>query len=177
MRIEASNILNLYFKDNYFMGDVWSKNGYSTSLPAISFPQGEEEKIKNKFINLFGIDEFNDNYNLDALTFLIENGQTIWGFINDNGHILSLYSMFDLNNSINDIIYSYLDKLELEYPNISNYASKEDRFNAIIAFYLLENNENPMVEVCQKYYQNLLLKDELSKNLDNNNPITFRTKV
>lgn len=181
MRIESSNLLNLYFKDigkdRYFMGDVWSKNGYSSSLPPIVFPEGEEENIKNKAIDLFGIDEFSDNYNLDIPISVIEDGQTIWGLVNNQGEIFSLYSMYELNGSINRNIYTYFEKLESEYPGLSNYTSRENILNSAIAFYLLENTDNEMVDVCQKYYRNLLLKDDLLKNLDDNNPKKNRTKI
>jgi hypothetical protein len=182
MRIEASNLLNLYFedigKDRYFMGDIWSSpNSFSLSLPPIVFPKGEEDNIKNKIIDLFGADDFNQNYSLDISISVLEDAQTIWGLVNNHGQIFSLYSMYDLNSSINNNIYSYMDKLESEYPDISNYSTRENILNAIVSFYLIENLDNPMAEVCQNYYRKILLNDELSKNLNNDNTEKPKTKI
>lgn len=182
MIIESSNILNLYFKDigkdRYFMGDVWSsKNSYSVTLPPIVFPEGEEENIKNKVFDIFGVNEFDENYSLDTGISILEDGQTIWGLVNDNGQIFSLYSMYELNYSLNKNIYSYLDKLKSEYPGISNYSSKETIINSIVSFYLIENNDHYMAELCKNYYKNILLHDDLLKNLDDKNNDKPKTKI
>jgi hypothetical protein len=182
MRIEASNLLNLYFedigKDRYFMGDVWSSpNSFSLSLPPIVFPKGEEQNIKNKIKDLFGVDDFNKDYSLDVNVSILEDAQTIWGLVNNKGQIFSLYSMYDLNSTINNNIYFYKEQLEKEYPSVSIYSSRESILNAIVSFYLIENLDNSMAEVCKNYYKNLLLHDELSKNLDNKNIYQSKTKI
>jgi hypothetical protein len=182
MRIEASNILNLYFKDigngRYFMGDVWdSRHSYSASLPAIVFPDGEEDNIKNKITELFGIDDFNEDFSLETNAYLLKDAQTIWGLVNNHGKIFSLYSMYEINKPLNNNIYSHTDLLELDYPGVFNYASRENIINSIVAFYLLENNDDNMREVCQKYYSSLLLNDDLLKNLDRNNTQKAKIKI
>lgn len=182
MRIEASNVLNLYFKDigndRYFIGDVWdSKNSYSTSLPAIVFPKGEEDNIKNKITELFGINDFNEDFSLETSIYLLKDEETIWGLISEHGQIFSLYSMYEINKPLNNNIYSHTDLLEIDYPGVFNYSSRENIINSIVAFYLLENNDGNMREVCQKYYSSLLLNEELSKKLDKNTTKKPKTKI
>ena len=170
MKIENTTIKKVIF-DNYgsrrfFSADV-DTSYYSQSFPAFAFPTGDEDNLKNQFTEIFQVNTFNEENHFQA--YVIEDGQMIWGFSNFNGEIFSPNSLYLTDGELNKKIISNYSSLEKDFPGITNCISRTDKINAVVAFYLMENTEHNMVEVCQRYYRNLLLKDELLKNLDKNN--------
>jgi hypothetical protein len=178
MKIENTTIKKVIF-DNYgsrrfFSADV-NTSYYSQSFPAFAFPTSDEENLKNQFAEIFQVDIFNEENHFPA--YVIEDGQLIWGFSNHNGEIFSPNSIYLNDEQLSRKIISNYSSLEKDFPGITNCISRTDKINAVVAFYLLENIESEMVDICQRYYRNLLLKDDLLKNLGDTNIQKTRTKI
>ncbi len=178
MRIENTIVKDVFF-DNYgqrrFISATFNTSYYTQNWPAFAFPLDDEPIIRQKFKDIFNFDSFNEQKSFDGV--VIENGQTVWAMVNNFGQILSLESMYYQNDQFDKEIIKCFSKLDSDYPGVSDWIAKEDKINAIVALYLLENQEHEMAEVCKIYYQKLLLKADLSKNLDNNNSDKTKTKI
>lgn len=170
MKIQNTTVKEVVF-DNYgqrkFFTAHVDTSYYSQSVPAFAFPTEDENKIKKQFSETFNVDIFNEENRFQA--YVIEDGNLIWALVNLNGEIFSLNSLYLSDEQLNQKIVSNYSSLDKDFPGITNCISREDKINAVVAFYLLENSDSEMVETCQRYYRNLLLKDDLVKNLGHNN--------
>jgi len=178
MRIENTLVKDVFF-DNYgqrrFISATFNTGYYTQNWPAFAFPLDDEPMIRQKFKDIFNFDSFNEKKPFDSV--VIENGQTVWAMVNPLGQILSLESIYYREEQIDKKIIQCFDKLNSDYPGVSDWASIEDRVNATVALYLLENEEHEMADVCKRYYQHILLKDDLLKNLDDKNLIAPKIKI
>jgi hypothetical protein len=169
MRIEKVIVHDVFFDNfgprRFFSGNIsWGQ--YKQTFPAFAFPLADEEKIKEKFKKMFGDNSFEKGNSFEA--YVLEDGMIAWGLINPIGQIFSLQSIYYSDAQLNKHILKHYELLNLDYPGIHNWASREDKINAIPIFYLLENPENEMAEICKRYYHNVLLKNELDDSLASN---------
>jgi hypothetical protein len=159
-------IFDNYGKRRFFSAEV-DTSYYSQQFPAFAFPEVEEENLKKQFSDIFEVDIFNEENHFNA--YVIEYKQVIWGFSNFQGEIFSPHSLYLEDDQLNKQIISHYSSLEKDFPGITNCISREDKINAVVSFYLLEDSDIEIVETCQRYYRNLLLKDDLIKNLEHHN--------
>jgi hypothetical protein len=182
MRVTKAEAKKIYFDNygqrRYFSADIEVSGGHQ-SLPAFAFPDaanGEEDKLKEKFKNLFQFEQFNEE-NVGFPIHVIEDGCFLFGLVNHLGQIFSMDSIYSPEDRMNKDIQKYLPKLKEAYPGIEEQVSQEDMRNAVVALYLLDNKDNPITVKSQHYYSMLLLRNDLTNNLENEHTDKPRMKV
>jgi hypothetical protein len=179
MRIEKAIVHDVFFDNfgprRFFSGNI-SQGQYKQTLPAFAFPLADEEKIREKFKQMFGNKSFEKDNPFEA--YVLEDGMIVWGLINPIGQIFSLQSIYYSDEQLDKHILKHYETLNLDYPDVHKWSSREDKINAITIFYLLENPEHEMSEVCKRYYHNVLLKNQLENTLESNASINLKkTKI
>ncbi len=169
MKLESGNIKKLFFDNHgvrrYFSGEL-QVGVYHQNLPAFSFPTVDEDKLTKKVEEMFELKV--NKISPSTPCIIISNNNMIWGIANKFGQIFSMESIYIEESSITiKNKTNVLQKFDLDFPNAKKTLSKEDRINAAVAFNGVKEN-NDMKKTLIRYYNSLILKENLKVSLTEN---------